>query len=235
MRGALGGPRVLLRRLREVMAEPVSAQERLDKIVVLIAANMVAEVCSVYVLRVDGTLELYATEGLNREAVHQTVLRADEGLVGLVASEANADQPVGRAVASGLLLPAGDRRRNLPLLPRRADPARRQHARRAGGAEPRAAHLFRGGSRGAADHGDGARRDDRLRRALGARAARAPSRPARRPLHVDGHRARRRHRARPRRAARAARRHHQFHRRRRAEGAASGSKPRSRRCAPTST
>jgi phosphotransferase system enzyme I (PtsP) len=89
MRGALGGPRVLLRRLREVMAEPVSAQERLDKIVVLIAANMVAEVCSVYVLRVDGTLELYATEGLNKAAVHQTVLRPDEGLVGLVASEAN--------------------------------------------------------------------------------------------------------------------------------------------------
>jgi phosphotransferase system enzyme I (PtsP) len=89
MRGALGGPRVLLRRLREVMAEPVSAQDRLDKVVVLIAANMVAEVCSVYVLRVDGTLELYATEGLKREAVHETVLKADEGLVGLVASDAN--------------------------------------------------------------------------------------------------------------------------------------------------
>ena len=88
MRGALGGPRVLLRRLREVMAEPVSAQDRLDKIVVLIAANMVAEVCSVYVLRVDGSLELYASEGLNREAVHQTVLGKDEGLVGLVSSEA---------------------------------------------------------------------------------------------------------------------------------------------------
>ena len=90
MRGALGGPRVLLRQLREVMAEPVSAQERLDKIVVLIAANMVAEVCSVYVLRVDTTLELYATEGLNRDAVHRTVLRSDEGLVGLVASQASA-------------------------------------------------------------------------------------------------------------------------------------------------
>ncbi len=89
MRGALGGPRVLLRRLREVVAEPCSAQERLDKIVVLIAANMVAEVCSAYVLRVDGSLELYATEGLNRQAVHHTVLRADEGLVGLVASEAS--------------------------------------------------------------------------------------------------------------------------------------------------
>jgi phosphotransferase system, enzyme I, PtsP len=90
MRGALGGPRVLLRRLREVMAEPVSAQERLDKIVVLIAANMVAEVCSVYVLRVDSTLELYATEGLNRDAVHHTVMKSDEGLVGLVASQASA-------------------------------------------------------------------------------------------------------------------------------------------------
>ena len=90
MRGALGGPRVLLRRLREVMAEPVSAQERLDKIVVLIAANMVAEVCSIYVMRGNSALELYATEGLKREAVHQTVLRPDEGLVGLVASQASA-------------------------------------------------------------------------------------------------------------------------------------------------
>jgi len=90
MRGALGGPRVLLRRLREVMAEPVSAQERLDKIVVLIAANMVAEVCSIYVMRGDSALELYATEGLKREAVHQTILRPDEGLVGLVSSQASA-------------------------------------------------------------------------------------------------------------------------------------------------
>src|ERR1700680_2779125 len=88
MRGALGGPRVLLRRLREVMAEPVSAQERLDKIVMLIAANMGAEVGSVYVLRVDGSLELYATEGLSRNAVHLTVLKPGEGLVGLVAREA---------------------------------------------------------------------------------------------------------------------------------------------------
>src|ERR1700756_1204520 len=88
MRSASGGPRVLLRTLCKTRAEQVSAQERLDKIVVLIAANMVAEVCSTYVLRVDNTLELYATEGLNRGAVHQTVLSAHEGLVGLVASEA---------------------------------------------------------------------------------------------------------------------------------------------------
>ncbi len=86
MRGAYGGPRVLLRRLREVMAEPVTAQDKLDRIVVLIAANMVAEVCSTYVLRADGELELYATEGLNPQAVHQTTLGRGEGLVGLVAS-----------------------------------------------------------------------------------------------------------------------------------------------------
>ncbi|WP_420101162.1 phosphoenolpyruvate--protein phosphotransferase [Bosea sp. (in: a-proteobacteria)] len=88
MRGALGGPGVLLRRLREVMAASVSPQERLDRLVVLIAGNLVAEVCSVYVLRDDGSLELYATEGLNREAVHLTTMRAGEGLVGLIASEA---------------------------------------------------------------------------------------------------------------------------------------------------
>ena len=85
---APGGPRVLLRRLREIMAERVSAQARLDKIVVLIAGNMVAEVCSVYVMRADGALELYATEGLNREAVHLTTMKAGEGLVGLIAQTA---------------------------------------------------------------------------------------------------------------------------------------------------
>ena len=88
MRGALGGPGVLLRRLREVMAASISPQERLDRLVVLIAGNLVAEVCSVYVLREDGSFELYATEGLNREAVHLTTMRAGEGLVGLIASEA---------------------------------------------------------------------------------------------------------------------------------------------------
>src|ERR1700742_3749570 len=88
MRGAYGGPRVLLRRLREVMAGPGTAQDKLDRIVVLIAANMVAEVCSTYVLRVDGELELYATEGLNPQAVHQTTLGRGEGLVGMVASAA---------------------------------------------------------------------------------------------------------------------------------------------------
>jgi phosphotransferase system, enzyme I, PtsP len=88
MRDAPAGPRVLLRRLRELMAEPINAQDRLDKIVTQIAANMVAEVCSVYVLRSDGVLELYATEGLKREAVHLASLHTGQGLVGTIAAEA---------------------------------------------------------------------------------------------------------------------------------------------------
>ncbi len=79
---------MLLRRLREAMAEPASAQARLDRVVVLIASNMVSEVCSLYVMRADRTLELYATEGLNREAVHLTTMQAGEGLVGLIAQTA---------------------------------------------------------------------------------------------------------------------------------------------------
>ncbi|MBK8769707.1 MAG: phosphoenolpyruvate--protein phosphotransferase [Rhizobiales bacterium] len=82
------GPRVLLRRLREVMAEPETAQAKLDKIVMIIAANMVAEVCSIYVMRPGNVLELYASEGLKAEAVHKSKLKTGEGLVGLIGEQA---------------------------------------------------------------------------------------------------------------------------------------------------
>ena len=85
---SVGAPRQLLRRLREVMAARESAQSRLDKVVVLIASNMVAEVCSLYLCRRDGSLELFATEGLNPDAVHNTHLKPGEGLVGLIAEQA---------------------------------------------------------------------------------------------------------------------------------------------------
>jgi len=85
---SIGGPRVLLRQLRETMAEPLASQARLDKIVDLIAENMRADVCSFYVLRDDSALELFATHGLKAESVHLTTLRLGEGLVGLIAAEA---------------------------------------------------------------------------------------------------------------------------------------------------
>lgn len=82
------GPRLLLKRLRELMTEPLEPQARLDRIVREIAANMVTEVCSLYVLRADGVLELYATEGLNPESVHLASLRLGQGLVGTIAASA---------------------------------------------------------------------------------------------------------------------------------------------------
>ncbi|TGS11631.1 phosphoenolpyruvate--protein phosphotransferase [Mesorhizobium sp. M2E.F.Ca.ET.209.01.1.1] len=88
MRDTASGPRVLLKRLRELMQEPLEPQERLDRIVRDIASNMVAEVCSLYVLRADSVLELYATEGLNPNAVHLSQLRLGQGLVGTIAASA---------------------------------------------------------------------------------------------------------------------------------------------------
>ncbi|WP_085930484.1 phosphoenolpyruvate--protein phosphotransferase [Asticcacaulis excentricus] len=79
------GQRGLLRQIREVMADGSSAQARLDRVVEIIARSMIAEVCSIYLRRTSEELELFATEGLNREAVHNTRLRLSEGLVGEVA------------------------------------------------------------------------------------------------------------------------------------------------------
>ncbi|WP_027259580.1 phosphoenolpyruvate--protein phosphotransferase [Leisingera aquimarina] len=77
--------RKLLVRLREAMAGDDAGQARLDKITHLIADSMGTEVCSVYLFRDEETLELCATQGLNRESVHQTRMRIGEGLVGRVA------------------------------------------------------------------------------------------------------------------------------------------------------
>lgn len=81
----LSAPWVLIRQLREVMASSSEPQAKLDRIVKVIAANMVAEVSSIYVRLADGSLELIATEGLRAEAVHQLKMRKGEGLVGLIA------------------------------------------------------------------------------------------------------------------------------------------------------
>ena len=94
--GSVSGTRRLLRRLRDIMAGSGSAQERLDRIVRIIAAEMVAEVCSAYVMRAGEVLELFATEGLRPEAVHRTRLRVGEGLVGVIAATA---RPLGLADA----------------------------------------------------------------------------------------------------------------------------------------
>lgn len=79
------GITVLLKRMRDAVAHDASAQGRLDLLTKVIASHVVADVCSIYLRRPDNKLELYSTEGLNREAVHKTRLEWGEGLVGLVA------------------------------------------------------------------------------------------------------------------------------------------------------
>ncbi len=79
--------RVLLKRLRDALANAGEGQERLDRITALVAEALVTEVCSIY-LRVGQELELCATTGLKREAVHQTRMKISQGLVGRIAATA---------------------------------------------------------------------------------------------------------------------------------------------------
>ncbi len=64
------------------MAGTIPAQAKLTAVVRTIAASMVAEVCSIYLRRASGEMELFATEGLDPGAVHVTRMRPGEGLVG---------------------------------------------------------------------------------------------------------------------------------------------------------
>lgn len=82
------GSRRLLRLLRDLMKGSGSSQTRLDKVVDLIAKDIVAEVCSIYLMRSGDVLELFATKGLKPAAVHKTRIRINQGLVGLIAAQA---------------------------------------------------------------------------------------------------------------------------------------------------
>jgi phosphotransferase system enzyme I (PtsP) len=79
---AIRGQRSLLRQIRESLAGGGPAQARLDVVASTIARSMVAEVCSLYMRRSGGEMELFATEGLDPKAVHVTRMKPGEGLVG---------------------------------------------------------------------------------------------------------------------------------------------------------
>ena len=84
---AAASAREILTGLHDIMAKRGSAQSKLDRVVDLIAEAMNSDVCSIYLLR-DNFLELFATRGLRKEAVHVTRLRMGEGLVGTIAASA---------------------------------------------------------------------------------------------------------------------------------------------------
>ncbi|QZD94686.1 phosphoenolpyruvate--protein phosphotransferase [Qipengyuania gelatinilytica] len=81
---AAASARQILTQLHEVMAGRHHAQHKLDRVVEIIADSLTSEVCSIYLLR-EGELELFATRGLNPEAVHVTRMGVGEGLTGMIA------------------------------------------------------------------------------------------------------------------------------------------------------
>jgi phosphotransferase system enzyme I (PtsP) len=84
---AVAAARTILNRLHEVMASRSHAQAKLNNVVEVIGEGLDSEVCSIYLLR-EGMLELYATRGLAQEAVHVTRMAVGEGLVGMIAEDA---------------------------------------------------------------------------------------------------------------------------------------------------
>lgn len=81
---AAASARQILTRLHEVMASRLHAQGKLDQVVDIIGECLTSEVCSIYLLR-EGMLELFATRGLNKSAVHVTRMAIGEGLTGTIA------------------------------------------------------------------------------------------------------------------------------------------------------
>lgn len=82
--------RQLLKSLREVMSAEIEVQEKLNRIVKVVATEMHTQVCSFYLLQPGDILELFATYGLKSNAVHETSLRLGEGLIGEIAVQKKA-------------------------------------------------------------------------------------------------------------------------------------------------
>ena len=76
----------LLPHLRDVMAGTLDTHQKLQRITDLIASELRADVCSIYIMRAGDILELFATHGLRAEAIHITRLHVGEGLVGEIAA-----------------------------------------------------------------------------------------------------------------------------------------------------
>ena len=86
MESAARSARNILTGLHDVMAAHSAVQAKLNQVVNIIGEALTSEVCSIY-LRRDGVLELFATRGLNQDAVHVTKLGFGEGLVGTIAEQ----------------------------------------------------------------------------------------------------------------------------------------------------
>lgn len=77
-----------MRAIRKAMAGTESVQERLDDFVDAITEAMQVGVATIYLRRPNRELELSATRGLKKSAVHKTLMQPGEGLVGHVVQTA---------------------------------------------------------------------------------------------------------------------------------------------------
>ncbi len=81
-----GQPWKLMADLRMIMADAGHTQDKLDKIMVMIASALKVDGCSCFLMRAGDILELFATHGLKKEAVHKTRLAVGEGIIGEIAA-----------------------------------------------------------------------------------------------------------------------------------------------------
>ena len=79
---SISGSRILLRKLREIMEAGGSAQERLDRLVAMVASTMVADVCSIYLMdrdRIDAVIDSIDDSSMRLKTAHMilAIAKAD--------------------------------------------------------------------------------------------------------------------------------------------------------------
>lgn len=72
----------ILKVIRNIVFENSTVQQKLNDIVKILVQELCVDVSSIYLLNKNGKIELFATEGLSKEAVNNTICNIGEGIVG---------------------------------------------------------------------------------------------------------------------------------------------------------
>lgn len=82
----LATPKKLLATLRDIMAGPASAEEKLNDIVDLVARELRGDACACFIMRAGEMLELFSARGLQIDRLRGIKLRVGEGPIGDIAA-----------------------------------------------------------------------------------------------------------------------------------------------------
>jgi len=77
--------RSIVRNIKDEAFSSSHFLKKIQRIVDIITKSISVDVCSIYILNKDNKFELYATEGLSKDAINKTVLDFNEGLIGQIA------------------------------------------------------------------------------------------------------------------------------------------------------